>query len=235
MNTKNRTLSSCSSVLLVLLCIPTLVQAGADNLTMTPTIKKIFTVDDGPDDVFIRTTHALDEPRFYCIDIPNNDENPEGIEMWLHTCKEGMSHRDTIFSASRAKMSTLYMPDYDLCLEAETLTAGSNVKLASCDGNTNQSWEIVDNLIRAVSDSTLCITAGAAAGELTRGGKAFPTRYKSRSLNIEECDESLADRQQWALTSPRQDLEAPILPDGSSADWREFEEIFEKRFQGTTK
>lgn len=234
MNTKNRTLSSCSSVLFVLFCIPTSVQAGADNSTMTPTIKKIFTVDDGTDDVFIRTTHTLDEPRFYCIDIPNNDDNPEGIEVWSHTCKEGMSHRDTIFSASKAEMGTLFMPEYDLCLEAESLTAGSNVKLASCSGNTNQSWDIADESIRTGADSTLCITVGAAPGELTRGGKAFPTRYKSRPLSVEECNESFADRQQWALTSPRQDLQAPILPDGSLADWREFEEIFKKRFQETT-
>lgn len=235
MITKNQDLSLSEAVLFILFCLPTSLQAQAETTMMSPALEKIFSVDDGPDDVFIRTALTLDEPRFYCIDIPNNDENPEGIELWLHTCKEGMTHRDAIFSLSKAKMGTLYMTDFDLCLEANALTTGSTLKLAACDGNTNQNWEIADNLIRAVANSTLCITVSAAQGELTRGGKAFPTRYKSRPLNIEECNESLVDRQQWALTSPRQDLQAPILPDGSLADWRDFQEVLEKGFQGTTK
>lgn len=235
MFTKSQTLSLCSAVLIILFCIPTLIQAQVDDTKITPRLKNIFTVDDGPDDVFIRTTYALDEPRFYCMDIPNNDENPEGIEMWLHTCKEGMTHRDTMFSFSQSKMGTLYMTDYDLCLEADTLTTGSTLKLAACDGNTNQNWDLADNLIRAVADSTLCITVSATLGELTRGGESFPTRYKSRPLNIEACNESIVDRQQWALTSPRQDLQAPILPDGSLADWRDFEEVLERGFQDTSR
>ena len=230
MLTRSFTLFPYGAALIFIFSIATSIQARAEYSEITPRIKKIFSVNDGPDDVFIRTAHVLDEPRYYCIDIPNFDESPESIEMWLHTCKEGMTHRDTIFSLTKAKMGALFMTDFGLCIEADVLSAGSALKLAACNEDANQNWEIVDSSIRAVADSTLCITVNTTPGKLTRGGNAFPTRYKSRPLNIEKCDENSSDRQQWALTSPRQDLQAPVLPDGSLADWRDFEKVLENGF-----
>ena len=200
-----------------------------DTSSFPPQMQAIMTVDDGPDDIFIRVSSELDDPRHYCLDIPNNDMNPLGIEMFLHTCKEGIRHRDAIFSAARTEESEIFMPDYDLCLEATSVEPGSTVRLANCTGDVTQEWDFSDATIKPVANIDLCLTVSPDAGELTGGGRLFPTRYKSRDIYLQTCATSPTDdvvsRQKWDLAKPRRDLEAPILPNGSLADWAEFAEI----------
>lgn len=188
-------------------------------------IDMMLTLDDGPDDITIRVASPLDEPRFYCVDIPGNNEQFDGVEMSLHTCKDGMTHRDTIFSASRAAEGELFMPDYDLCLAAYILEKGAPIQLGACTGDSVQ-WQVGSSRITPAGDSELCLTVGAEPGALTRGGKTYPTRYKSRPLILDSCDEDIGERQGWMLVEPRKDLAGPILPDGTLADISEFERIF---------
>ena len=181
-----------------------------------------WAITDGPDDVYIRVSEALDEWRYYCLDIPGNSDELAGVRLSVHTCKEGMQHRDMIFSNERTANGDLYMTDYDLCIEANTQEVGSFIQLAKCTGNSPQKWDFSDENIRPMTNSDLCLTVSPDPGELTSGGVRYPTRYIANSISLQTCNDEATDRQQWLRAKPRLDLKAPILPDGSSADWRDW-------------
>lgn len=185
-------------------------------------MKARWAITDGPDDVYLRVLAPLDEWRFYCLDIPGNRENLDGIQLNVHSCKEGMWHRDTIFSRERSELGDLYMPEYGLCVEASSGEPGSTVHLGECSGEQTQKWDFGTSNVRPRANTDLCLTVSEVPGELTSGGLAYPTRFKSREISLELCSEQISDRQGWLKATPMLDLEAPILPDGSSADWRDW-------------
>ena len=181
-----------------------------------------WAITDGADDVYLRTAEPLDEWRFYCLDIPGNRDDLAGIQLNIHTCKEGMWHRDTIFSYERTAVGELYMPEYDLCVEASSGEPDSTLHLEDCATNEMQKWDFADQNVRPIANPELCLTVSSVPGELTSGGLAYPTGYKSREISLQNCSDEIADRQQWVRSKPRLDLEGPILPDGSPADWRDW-------------
>jgi len=188
---------------------------------ISPEMAARWAITDGPDDVYIRVAEPLDEWRYYCLDIPGNRDELIGRQLNVHTCKEGMWHRDTIFSYQRTTEGELYMPEYDLCVE----TSGEKdaiVFLTHCSGEITQKWAFNDTQIKPQANDQLCITLSSVEGVLTTGGLPYPTRYKSRELSLQTCSADVAERQKWTRTKPMIDLEAPILPDGSSADWRDW-------------
>ena len=197
-------------------------RAQGDIPPISAEMQQRWAITDGADDVYLRVSEPLDEWRFYCLDIPGNRDNLLGIQLNIHTCKEGMWHRDTIFSYERATVGDLYMPEYDLCVEASSPEADSTLHLAECAADEMQKWDFSGPNVRPMANPDLCLTVSSIPGELTSGGLAYPTGYKSREISLQSCSEAIADRQQWLIAKPRLDLEAPILPDGSSADWRDW-------------
>ena len=197
-------------------------QEEPDQEPMPAEMQARWAVTDGPDDVYIRVSEQLDEWRYYCLDIPGNNDDFVGVQLNVHTCKEGMAHRDTIFSNDRTASGDIYMPDYDLCVEPVAQEAGSPIQLANCTGDLRQKWDFGSNNISPLVNSGLCLTVSSVGGELTSGGLAYPTGYMSREISLQSCNDEIADRQQWLKAKPMLDLKAPFLPDGSPADWRDW-------------
>ena len=197
-------------------------QEDEEQPPISPEMQARWAITDGSDDVYIRASEALDEWRYYCLDIPGNNDELAGVRLSVHTCKEGMQHRDMIFSNERTANGELYMPDYDLCIEANNQEVDSFIQLANCTGNTAQKWDFSNDNISPLANSDLCLTVSPDPGELTSGGIRYPTRYIANSISLQTCNEEATDRQQWLRANPRLDLKAPILPDGSSADWRDW-------------
>jgi hypothetical protein len=185
-------------------------------------MKTRWAITDGPDDIYLRVLAPLDEWRFYCLDIPGNRDNLDGIQLNVHSCKEGMWHRDTIFSRERTNSGDLFMPEYGLCVEPSSGEAGATVHLGECSGAEKQKWDFSAANVRPMANTDLCLTISETPGVLTSGGLAYPTQFKSREISLEPCSENISDRQGWYKAKPMIDLEAPILPDGASADWRDW-------------
>lgn len=196
-------------------------QEELDQEPMPAEMQARWAVTDGPDDVYIRVSEPLDEWRRYCLDIPGNRDDLVGYQLNVHTCKEGMWHRDTIFSYERTMAGDLYMPEYGLCVEADA-QENSTVHLANCSGDMTQKWDFSEAMVRPQANSDLCLTLSPVEGVLTSGGLAYPTGYMSREISLQSCREDIADRQQWVRAKPMIDLKAPFLPDGSPADWRDW-------------
>lgn len=169
-------------VVLLAACIANICAAQEESgpPPISPEMQARWAITDGPDDVYIRVSEPLDEWRHYCLDIPGNNDDFVGVQLNVHTCKEGMQHRDTIFSYERTASGDLYMPDYDLCIEPVAQEAESPIQLANCTGDMRQKWDFGNDQIRPMANSGLCLTLSSIPGELTSGGLAYPTGYMSR-------------------------------------------------------
>ena len=74
---------------------------------------------------FLRVIAPLDEARGYCLDIPGHMAGVQ-IEspLQVHTCKHGIWNHDGRFDVAVLRNGVIRMPDYELCLKAETLRLG---------------------------------------------------------------------------------------------------------------
>ena len=89
----------------------------------------------------VQLVDALDEPEYYCVDVPGfgRSLNLEAALM-AHTCKPGAD--DEMFAINRPGPGNLYMPAYDLCMEADRTGSPVQLYLRECSGSTLQQFEL---------------------------------------------------------------------------------------------
>ena len=80
-----------------------------------------------PSPTLIQLIDPLDEPEYYCVDVPGfrANLNLEGA-LTAHTCKPGAD--DELFTVGHLSPGRLYMPAYDRCVAAESASAGSSIR-----------------------------------------------------------------------------------------------------------
>jgi hypothetical protein len=162
--------------------------------------------------VFLKAFYPLDEPRFHCVDIPGHKSRVNTARpLSVHTCKEGIWHKDELFDLTFLKQGQLKMPEYDLCVEASNAQSGANLILKSCNKSPLQSWVHRNYrlILKAYPDK--CLTIGPEPSQLTRGGKRLPSKHTARSLALNTCSEKAFTRQLWRFEKPQQRRGA-ILP-----------------------
>ena len=118
----------------------------SDTPSSTPTITPAPTVDPTPtllptvpptiagdDRVFIQLTDPLDEPEYYCVDVPGAGPGVRlQSALQAHTCKPIDTAADELFTIDHPKAGQIYMEAYQLCLEAEKSGQGSSLRLQRC-------------------------------------------------------------------------------------------------------
>lgn len=164
--------------------------------------------------VFLKAFYPLDEPRFHCVDIPGHKSrvNTER-ELNVHTCKEGIWHKDELFDPASLKDGLLKMPEYNLCVATSALQDGATLFLKPCDGSTLQKWAYQNYRLSLVAHPDKCLTIGKEPSRLTPGGKRLPSRHMARSLALKTCSEMALHRQLWRLEAP-QERTGSIMPFG---------------------
>ncbi len=131
----------------------------------------------------------------FCLDIAggNQDVDPaNGLQG--HTCYsyQGDLGTDQVFNTGKLAENVLYMPIYDVCAQAVSLAAGSEVGLAACDGSELQSFTVnADGTIAATAAPDLCLTLGAES----RFGRG--SDHQIRDLSLETCSAENAAVQQF--------------------------------------
>jgi len=131
----------------------------------------------------------------YCIDIAGGNKKidiSKGLQS--HTCYSyrGDIGTDQTFTTSRFSSHELYMPDFDVCATATSLTAGSTIGLASCEGSDLQKISFSTNgTISMIASPDLCFTAAKES----RFGKSKVHQIKALSLEV--CSSDLAPYQTW--------------------------------------
>jgi hypothetical protein len=162
--------------------------------------------------VFLKAFYPLDEQRFHCVDIPGHKSRVNTARpLSVHTCKEGIWHKDELFDPAAIKQGQLKMPEYDLCVEAANAQHGANLVLKPCTKSPQQSWIHRNYRLALKAYPDKCLTIGPEPSRLTRGGKRLPSKHMTRSLALKTCSDKAFARQLWRFEKPQQRRGA-ILP-----------------------
>ncbi len=167
------------------------------------------------DTVFLKAFYPLDEPRFHCVDIPGHKARVNtGRPLSVHTCKEGIWHKDELFDPAALKQGQLKMPEYDLCVEAASAQDGADLVLKPCNGSPLQIWAHRNYRLTLKSHPDKCLTIGPEPSRLTRGGKRLPSKHMARSLAVNTCSNDAFTRQLWRFEKP-QNRSGAVMPFGN--------------------
>ena len=148
----------------------------------------------------IQLIDPLDEPEFYCVDVPGFGRSLNLLgALTAHTCKPGAD--DEMFQWDSPVSGQISKPAYDLCVEASGEEAGSMLQLAGCSGSPLQQFLYDDNgqirLDQGTAAGELCLTVGPEPGEPTGG----PSHLR-RTLTLETCSHVDESRTLWTVGSP---------------------------------
>jgi len=136
----------------------------------------------------------------YCLDIAKGkgaSANPaDGMQ--AHTCYSPLGEVlvDQAFDPEQFKDGVLYMPEFDVCVQAPATDAGAAVELASCDQSDAQKWVFSgEGVITPASAENMCLTL---TGE-SRTGRSKENQMIA--LTLEGCAADLSATQTWANRS----------------------------------
>ena len=141
----------------------------------------------------VQLVDALDEPEYYCVDVPGfgRSLNLEAALM-AHTCKPGAD--DEMFAINRPGPGNLYMPAYDLCMEADRAGSPVQIYLRECTGSSLQQFELDSDGRLVLVGTGLCMAVSPEDGEPTGG----PSHLR-RDLVMLDCGEAERALRQWAF------------------------------------
>ena len=150
------------------------------------------------DNVEIYVTDLLDNTQNgYCLDIAKGkgaSANPDdGLQ--AHTCYSPLGEVlvDQAFDPAKFAEGVLYMPEFDVCVQASSTDTGATLELAACDGSKAQSWVFGgEGTIAPAAAPEVCVTLA----EETRTGRSDENQMKA--LSLQTCSTEIAAVQTWA-------------------------------------
>ena len=158
----------------------------------------LITSSQSDDNVEIYLLNQLDDPRGFCIDIKGHKLKAQinkGLQ--VHTCYsyQGEISPDQGFNSLKLTKNQFILPSFNVCMEASSLKASTNLKLEKCDRNKLQNFEWSNkNEIRLISNRKLCLTVDQ--GQSKKGGGGSPI-HLMRNLSLELCSKLLDPYQAW--------------------------------------
>ena len=175
---------------------PTIMPTQAVNPTpaLLPTVAPTTVTDDR---VFIQLTDPLDEPEYYCVDVPGAGPGVRlQSALQAHTCKPIDTAADELFTIDHPKAGQIYMEAYQLCLEAEEPGEGSSLRLQACSDSELQLFTVQDDIISLDGElqEGLCLAVDPDPGIPTGG----PSHLRS-ALNLESCETTDHSLMRWSL------------------------------------
>jgi len=152
------------------------------------------------DSVEIYLLNQLDDPRGYCIDIRGYKLKAKinrGLQ--AHTCYsyQGEISVDQGFDSIKLIKNQFFMPSFNVCMIASSITASANLKLGKCDYSKLQKFEWSNKgKIHPIGNKKLCLTVNQ--GQSKQGGGGTPV-HLMRNLSLEFCSNSLRPFQIWGM------------------------------------
>ena len=168
------------------------------NLAFIVLVLLLITPSQADDNVEVYLLNQLDDPRGFCIDVRGHKYKAQiNKELQAHTCYsyQGEISPDQGFNSLKLTKNQFILPSFDVCMEASSLKASTNLKLEKCDRNKLQNFEWSNkNEIRLISNRKLCLTVDQ--GQSKKGGGGSPI-HLMRNLSLELCSKSLDPYQAW--------------------------------------
>ena len=149
-------------------------------------------------------TDALDAPKRYCLDLEGyayiTDTTAPVI---VHSCKEGF-FKDGTWMVDYPQPGQIYLPEYELCVAADTAQQDAEVVLQECSDAPLQHFAFRDDgKVEVTTDSADKFCLAVAITSRPTGNNL---RRQTRMTSCEDTDESLT---QWIL--PREGQVYPIV------------------------
>jgi hypothetical protein len=150
--------------------------------------------------VEIYSLNQMDDDRGFCVDIRGHKSKAKvnrGLQ--AHTCYsyQGEIAVDQGFESSKLIENQFYLPAFDVCMEAASVTASESVHLTKCKGGQLQRFKLdKEGKIYLMDDKSLCLTV--AQGESRKGGGGSPV-HLIRNLSMEPCSAALKPFQRWGM------------------------------------
>ena len=190
-------------------------------VTLT-TVLMGMTLQASAQSMFLRSMYELEDPRGYCLDIPGFGARMQlDAPITTHTCKYSLPGFDVdeIFEHADGK---LRLVNYDRCLSADSMDAGSAVVNSIDCGDAHQ-WEVhADGRVTPAADSSQCLTLAAERVFVNTSIATVPP-YSSRDITLEPCtaDASYRQRWRWSETDEMPTYNANTLRNGMTRAARE--------------
>ena len=149
------------------------------------------------DEVMIRLVDPLDEPEFYCIDIPGFGKNVQlEAPLMAHTLKR-FGAADEMWIMNFPNKGQIYSKPYERCIEAESATSGAKLRLKKPSDSPLQRFDLTKKgmiVLKAHPELGLAV----AAGEGTKAGGRSHLRRDLSLKTVGETDQKLA---KWKLVT----------------------------------
>ena len=183
---------------------------GSSTSTQPTSPASSGSVEGTGNQVFVRLEDPLDEPEFYCLDIPGAGTGVNlRAPIQVHTCKALGQAEDELFMLNFPDQGQIYMKAYVRCVEASQSLPGVPVNLEYCSESPLQRFAYDSEgrlLLEDGSEETLCLAVAPGLGTPTGG----PSHLR-RDLKLQACDAVEASLTRWLLD----DSEDPSIPRGS--------------------
>ena len=150
--------------------------------------------------VEIYLLNQIDDNRGFCIDMRGHKSKAKTTkELQAHTCYsyQGEVAVDQGFSSLKFSENQFYLPAFNVCMEAVSLTVSGSLKVRKCQIGQLQKFEW-DNegRINIVNNLKLCLTVSQGASRQGRGGSPV---HLIRNLSMELCSDVLKPFQVWGI------------------------------------
>ena len=140
----------------------------------------------------IQLIDPLDEPEFYCVDVPGfRDSLRTDRPLQAHTCKPGAD--DELFLFNQPSGGQVSMPAYDLCMEAED----GLVYTRPCNDSAGQLFSHGSDGTVRTGEGSLCLSVAPGGGE-PAGGQS----HVRRDLRLVACAEAARNLSRWVAPGP---------------------------------
>ncbi len=150
--------------------------------------------------VMIRLVDPLDEPEFYCIDVPGFRQNVQlDAPLMAHTLKR-FGSADEMFAIDHPSSGQISAIEYGLCIQAESAQAGAKLLLKPPSDSPLQRFTFTDSgAIVLEQNPDLCIAIAPGSGQ-----KAGGPSHLRRDLGIVSLKSSDLKLHTWKLVRSAQ-------------------------------
>ena len=151
------------------------------------------------DPVMIRLVDPLDEPEFYCVDIPGFRQNVQlEAPLMAHTLKR-FGSADEMFTLNYPEEGQIYAAEYDLCIEASGTKPGDKLMLKKPSDSHLQRFVLTEEGKLVLKDHPQ-IGFTVADG---KGSKAGGPSHLRRDLDLQDVTQAPAKLTTWKLVKSR--------------------------------